>query len=137
MKFAFRLITLDKDFNQPWVTLTQKIFAHGCTVDIKCETLLFCSVKNAWRIFNSKKLIMCKIECPLFSQSYLINLPDWSTLDIAPRVNWVKFGSIWVKIVVAPSRAKITKFYYINCLINCPKIERFDKNWILGLVWLT
>ena len=32
------------------------------------------------------------------------------------------------KTVVAASRAKIAKFYYINCLIDCPKIERFDEN---------
>ena len=58
-------------------------------------------------------LVFFNIFCrsPLFTQSCLINLPDWPTLGIAPRVNWFKFGSNWVKIELPPSFQSIAQFF--------------------------
>ena len=51
------------------------------------------------------------IECPLFGELCLINLPDWPSSDIASRVTWPKFGPIWAKNEVAPSFWSIAQFF--------------------------
>ena len=56
-------------------------------------------------------MVYVALECPLFSQSYLINLPNWPLLDIAPKFNWVKFGSHLVKIELPPSFRNIAQFF--------------------------
>ena len=89
------------------------------------------------------------VECPLFSQSYLINLPDWSTLDIAPRVNWVKFGPIWLKNEVVPRFRSIAQFFHglrtsngrfapqfaVWSFLAREKIERYFRDLALPQFW--
>ena len=81
----------------------------GSPLTISCAWPCFSVTSTSYSIPAS-----CKtgpIECPLFTQSCLINLPDWPILGIAPRVNWVKFGSNWVKNEVAPRFCIIAQFF--------------------------